>query len=182
MERLDNAFRTVFADSRNPMLLFDSQRRIRDANAAATEVYGRSHAELLRQRIGDRTPSDLARRFEPVFDEFLERGRAMLPWTIVRPGDDRRDVLLLMVADVVEGLHLMIFLSTPPHAPGGLTRREREVVELLAEGRDGTQIAERLVLSPETVRTHIRNAMERVGAHTRAHLIAIAIRERLIEP
>lgn len=62
-----------------------------------------------------------------------------------------------------------------------LTPREREITALLAEGLDGREIAERLVLSPETVRTHIRNAMERAGAHTRAHLIAIAVREQLID-
>jgi DNA-binding CsgD family transcriptional regulator len=56
-----------------------------------------------------------------------------------------------------------------------LTRREREVVSLLAEGLNGREIAETLFLSPETVRTHVRNAMDRVGARTRAHLIAVAL-------
>ena len=55
-----------------------------------------------------------------------------------------------------------------------LTKREREIVDLLAEGLSGEEIAERLFISPETVRTHIRNAMERAGARTRAHLIALA--------
>jgi DNA-binding CsgD family transcriptional regulator len=62
-----------------------------------------------------------------------------------------------------------------------LTPREREITALLASGLDGREIADQLVLSPETVRTHIRNAMERAGARTRAHLIAIAVREQLIE-
>jgi putative two-component system response regulator len=56
-----------------------------------------------------------------------------------------------------------------------LTPREREVVSLLAEGLNGQEIAETLFLSPETVRTHVRNAMDRVGARTRAHLIAVAL-------
>jgi putative two-component system response regulator len=55
-----------------------------------------------------------------------------------------------------------------------LTPREREVVSLLAEGLNGEEIAERLFLSNTTVRTHVRNAMERLGARTRAHLIALA--------
>lgn len=63
---------------------------------------------------------------------------------------------------------------------GRPTRRELEVISLLALGATGEQIATRLVVSPETVRTHIRNAMEKLGASTRAHLIAIAVRERLI--
>jgi len=58
-----------------------------------------------------------------------------------------------------------------------LTAREKEVVTLLADGLTGEEIAVQLSLSAETVRTHIRNAMQRVNAHTRAHLIAIAVRQ-----
>jgi DNA-binding NarL/FixJ family response regulator len=59
-----------------------------------------------------------------------------------------------------------------------LTAREREVLDLLAEGLSGEKIAQRLFVSPETVRTHIRNAMEKLNAHTRSHAVAIAVRER----
>ncbi len=64
---------------------------------------------------------------------------------------------------------------------GPLSKREREVFELLADGLSGTEIAERLVLSPETVRTHIRNAMAKLGASTRSHAVAIALRRGEIE-
>ena len=70
---------------------------------------------------------------------------------------------------------------SPQNTAVNLTPREREITALLATGLDGREIADQLALSPETVRTHIRNAMERVGARTRAHLIAIAVREQLIE-
>jgi response regulator RpfG family c-di-GMP phosphodiesterase len=56
-----------------------------------------------------------------------------------------------------------------------LTPREREVITLLAQGLNGQEIAETLFLSPQTIRTHIRNAMDRVGARTRTHLIAVAV-------
>jgi PAS domain S-box-containing protein len=56
-----------------------------------------------------------------------------------------------------------------------LTPREREVITLLALGLSGAEIAERLVLSPETVRIHVRNARQRLGARTRAHAIALAL-------
>ena len=62
-----------------------------------------------------------------------------------------------------------------------LSPREREITRLLALGCSGEEIAKKLHLSPDTVRTHVRNAMERVGARTRAQLVAIAISEGIIE-
>ena len=63
-----------------------------------------------------------------------------------------------------------------------LSKREREIIELLAQGMTGEQVADHLVLSSETVKTHIRNAMGRLGASTRVHAIAIALREGFISP
>jgi DNA-binding NarL/FixJ family response regulator len=63
-----------------------------------------------------------------------------------------------------------------------LSKREREVMDLLAQGLTGEQVAERLFLSAETVKTHIRNAMGKLEAHTRVHAIAIALREGYISP
>ena len=60
---------------------------------------------------------------------------------------------------------------------GVLSPREREVLDLLAKGLNGEEVAERLVLSPETVRTHVRNAMEKLEASTRVHAVAIALRQ-----
>ncbi len=56
-----------------------------------------------------------------------------------------------------------------------LSRREAEVLTLLAQGLTGEQIAKRLVLSPETVRTHIRNAMEKLDARTRTEAVVVAL-------
>lgn len=72
--------------------------------------------------------------------------------------------------------------SAKRRRPGPLSRREREIFELLADGLSGAEIAERLTLSPETVRTHIRNAMAKLEATTRSQAIAIALRRREITP
>jgi DNA-binding NarL/FixJ family response regulator len=61
-----------------------------------------------------------------------------------------------------------------------LSKREREIMDLLAQGLTGEQVAERLYLSPETIKTHIRNAMNKLEAHTRVHAIAIALRKGFI--
>jgi DNA-binding CsgD family transcriptional regulator len=61
-----------------------------------------------------------------------------------------------------------------------LTGREREVLSLLAQGLQLEEIANRLGIGAETVRTHVRNAAERLGAANRTHAVAIAIRHKLI--
>lgn len=62
----------------------------------------------------------------------------------------------------------------------GLTPREVEIVELVALGRSTPQIAAHLSLSPATVRSHVRNAMVKTGAHTRAQLVALLMGEGLV--
>ena len=57
-----------------------------------------------------------------------------------------------------------------------LTNREREVLRLLTEGLDGSAIAERLVLSPATVRNHIQHILSRLGVHSRTEAVALALR------
>lgn len=60
-------------------------------------------------------------------------------------------------------------------APRPLSAREREILGLIAGGDSGAAIAKVLVLSPETVRTHVRNAMDKLGASTRSQAVAIAL-------
>jgi DNA-binding CsgD family transcriptional regulator len=62
-----------------------------------------------------------------------------------------------------------------------LTAREREIFQLLARGMTGPQIARHLVLSPATVRTHVQNGVVRLGANTRLHAVAIALKRGEIQ-
>ncbi|VAW00846.1 hypothetical protein MNBD_ACTINO01-11 [hydrothermal vent metagenome] len=57
-----------------------------------------------------------------------------------------------------------------------LTPRERDVLELLTEGLDGSMIAERLYLSPATVRNHIQHILTKLGVHSRVEAVALALR------
>jgi DNA-binding NarL/FixJ family response regulator len=61
-----------------------------------------------------------------------------------------------------------------------LTQREREVLRLLADGNSNEEIGKHLFISPETVRTHIRKAMEKLDADTRTQAVATALRQSLI--
>lgn len=59
-----------------------------------------------------------------------------------------------------------------------LSPREREILGLLAEGLNGGAVARRLYVSPETVRTHVRNATTKLGARTRVQAVAMVVADR----
>jgi DNA-binding NarL/FixJ family response regulator len=61
-----------------------------------------------------------------------------------------------------------------------LTQRERDVLRLLADGLANEEIGKRLFISAETVRTHVRKAMDKLDADTRTQAVARALRDRLI--
>ena len=58
-----------------------------------------------------------------------------------------------------------------------LSPREREIMHLMAEGMTAEAIGDKITVSVETVRTHVRNAMDKLEAHTRVHAVAIALRQ-----
>jgi DNA-binding NarL/FixJ family response regulator len=63
-----------------------------------------------------------------------------------------------------------------------LTERERETLALVAEGLSNGEIAERFVISPATVKTHVNRAMMKLGARDRAQLVVIAYESGLVRP
>jgi DNA-binding CsgD family transcriptional regulator len=71
--------------------------------------------------------------------------------------------------------------SEPAHEPAPLTTREKEIVGRIALGEVTPEICAALHIAPDTVRTHVRNAMAKTGARTRAQLIAIALTEGLLD-
>ena len=69
----------------------------------------------------------------------------------------------------------------PKGSRGKLTRRQRQILQLLANGESTTVAARELDLSEETVKTHTKNTLARLGAKNRTHAVAIAVRECLID-
>lgn len=83
------------------------------------------------------------------------------------------DELVARVRRLVERAAVRVKKST-------LTTREGEVLALLAEGLEQSEIAQRLIISPKTVATHIEHVLVKLGAHSRAQAVAIAYREGLV--
>ena len=81
------------------------------------------------------------------------------------------------------------FVESPGPRPGPsatalgvLTDREREVVALVAAGLNNEEIAEELIISPATARTHVSRAMVKAGARDRAQLVVLAYESGLVAP
>jgi len=70
----------------------------------------------------------------------------------------------------------------PRTAVAGLTRRELEILRLLACGLDPAEIARDLVITPKTVEKHIEHILLKLGVHSRAQAVALAFQDQLGEP
>lgn len=80
---------------------------------------------------------------------------------------------------------LLARLSRTDHSAGvgdDLTKREREVLELVASGMPTSAIADQLFVSVNTVRNHVQRTLLKLSAHSKLEAVAIAVREGVIEP
>ncbi len=109
----------------------------------------------------------------------IEVGAAGLASKAAPPGE-----LAQAIRDVARGLDYfdprLDSLLARSKSGAVLTPRERQVLDMLASGLNGEQIAAELVLSPETVRTHLTNAMNKLAVRTRVHAVTEALRRREI--
>ena len=193
LELLDETFRAVFKRTANPMLLANDDRRYVDGNDAALKLLGVSVDELRRMRIDDITADEMRPQVPEMWRDFMARGAMTGSYRVQCPDGRRVDVEFSATANVAPGVNLSIFLLTdlddPTLVDDGavapskvLTSREREVLSLAADGATSREIATRLLVAHETARTHMRNAMLKLGARTRAHAIAIALSRGEIRP
>ena len=183
-------FRSAFSDSRNPMVLVDDDRRFIDVNRAFLQLTGYRRADLIGERVYSMiqggplfTPAEWAaqlakKEFTGDIGVICADGSVVMShWgataTIV---GTQRLVLVVMMSRSRWGGR---FRREPQSEDelGELSERELEVVRLVALGRSGPEIAEELGIAHDTVRTHVRNAMTKVGARSRAHLVAKALGE-----
>jgi DNA-binding NarL/FixJ family response regulator len=113
--------------------------------------------------VKDTEPLDLLRGVQAV-----ARGDALLS-----PSITRRLIAELVARDQ---------RPAPARSLEALTDREREVVGLVAAGLSNSEIAERLVVSPATAKTHVSRAMVKLGARDRAQLVVFAYESGLVQP
>jgi DNA-binding NarL/FixJ family response regulator len=91
-----------------------------------------------------------------------------------------RAARLVLVGRTYVDPELVTAVTSPETVVPLLTTREREVLSLLADGFTNDKVAARLGISPETVQTHVGNAMAKLDASTRTEAVATALRRALI--
>jgi DNA-binding NarL/FixJ family response regulator len=90
--------------------------------------------------------------------------------------------------ELIARIRRLLIRSAPRQAPAApvarqsfrLTRRERDVLELLGRGASQEEMASRLFISPKTVATHIQRILVKLGVHSRAEAVAFAYRNGLV--
>ena len=180
------------------MLIVDDQRRYVTANAPALGLLGMAPEEVPWHRIDDFTPAQDRARLVEQWDAFLVNGGmeglfhlrlptgawcrsssapppTCCPDATCRSSCPRAEDFVEASQGVVhrEAGWTRLVAREAEQAP--LTAREHEVITLVSAGLQGGEIATRLGVSPETIKSHVQNAMTKLGAHTRAHAVAIAL-------
>jgi len=80
-----------------------------------------------------------------------------------------------------EATQALVETANLPPAPGlDLTEREREVLTLMIEGLNNTQIAGRLIVSPSTIKSHVSNILSKLGAASRTEAVTFALRNHIV--
>ena len=74
------------------------------------------------------------------------------------------------------------FRARDASAPGRLTRREGQILDLMSDGLRHNEIAQRLVISPKTVATHVEHILRKLGVRSSTEAVAVAYREEILRP
>jgi DNA-binding NarL/FixJ family response regulator len=177
-----------------PMLVVDAERRYIEANQPARLAFRASLAELRERRIDDLTPPHQIEGMTEAWARLIDTGCVAGPYDVTSMDGTGLEVSYFALAHVLDGLHLIMFLPAfwpeteldgeselhepLPSAP--LTPREREVLQMAADGRNAPAIARELYVSPVTVNTHFANIYAKLGVNERAAAVARAMRLGLI--
>src|SRR3954447_11256441 len=179
---------TFFDNAPVALLAADDERTIKRVNGHWSSLSGYDAERALEMRIDDLLAPESRPGIEIRWRDLVTAGVGTARVVLMRPDGARLAVRYGGFANVIPGTHVAAYFAEPgqeargsrlPRArrAGQLTRREQESLRLVAMGMTTTAAAEQLGISPETVRTHVRNAMNKLGARTRAQAIAVAMRD-----
>jgi PAS domain S-box-containing protein len=186
-------FWTLFKRSRNAIVLLDDHRRHVEVNGAYLELVGYRQSELIGQPI----EKVLAGSSPPPFPRWSQMaGGGDFFGDVELRRKDGTGVLVQYAAhpELVTGKRLVLLVALDTRTAGRarpvaelaartdepLSDREREVVHHVALGRTSREIGQELRIAHDTVRSHVRNAMAKLNARSRSHLVAVAMANGLV--
>jgi PAS domain S-box-containing protein len=181
-------FWQAFKQSRNAMVLLDERRCYVEVNGAYLKLVDHGRRELI-----GRPAREFVRNgpllTEAQWQQMLSQPHFGGSAELLRDDGARIVVEFAGHPEVVTGKRLVLLVALrvarggrrsvdhdgPPDRKATLTARERDVVHLLTLGANGPEIADELQVAHNTVRTHVRNAMTKLGARSRAQLVAMSL-------
>jgi DNA-binding CsgD family transcriptional regulator len=153
-------------------------------NRSAADLLATRETRITQHRFGDFSRGAMRLRTNEWWSQLERAGLLAIRHVLTDLNGCEHIVETRGCADVLPGMHLLIVRPVPQarDCTRVLTPREREVLGFLAHGLTTEQVAGELFLSPLTIRSHVRNAMQKLGAQTRTHAVALALREGEIDP
>src|SRR4051794_11892008 len=189
--RLAERIAMLWRRSFDALALVDDRRGYRLINDQTTELLGAAREEILAARIDTFTPVERRLALDGLWDELRRDGALEGSYEALR-GDGARSLIeFRAIRDFVPGAHLIIAREIMGQfqprrrlaatEPARLTGREREILQIAADGGSTRAIADILVISPLTVKTHFEHIYKKLGVHDRGAAIAEGFRRGLID-
>ena len=150
-------------------------RQVRDQHPGARVVVLSAHDdELLRARAVEAGAVGFVSKLTPILDVPLivrraHKGEALLD------GQERNRLLRLL-------RHRRHEESTERQRVNRLTARQLQILSMIAEGTPPREIANRIRVTPQTLRTHVQNMLTRLGVHSKTEAVALVMRHGKIAP
>jgi PAS domain S-box-containing protein len=176
------------------MVLLDSLRRHVDVNGASLRLTGYQRHQLIGRPISEFVAKGSRLMSPRQWEAAMASGRFTGHARLVTADGSHLWVQYAATTEVVTGHRLTLFVELTSsrwgahfrrpifvrHPSQPLSPRETEIVRLVALGMTAREIAAELQIAHHTVRTHLRNAMRKTGARSRAHLVAKALADGLV--
>jgi len=176
-------YESAFKRSQNAMALTDDERRLVEVNSSLAQLLGYRPSQLVGRYTYEFVVGGPLLSHEE-WSHAIERGEVTGDAELRLANGDTTRVQFGIHPQVVGGRRLVLFVALAvsrwgrhyrrdeTYASGELSRREREVIGMVARGATSPEIASELHITHNTVRKHVSSAMRKLGARSRAHLVA----------
>lgn len=191
----EHQLQVMYRTSFDAFLVFDDERHFLHVNEPATTLLGAPLEKVLARRLEHFTPQEHWPDLQRFWADLERRGSQRRCHELLRDDGSRSTAEFRATWNFGPGQHLIAAHETRPRqsgatpkatamrarpVKGALTAREREVLQLAADGQSPPEIARILDVSPGTVKTHFQHIYKKLDAHDRASAVAQCLRGGLI--